>query len=247
MSTSNSQIIIPTPQQFVMFEPDAPDRRDSLKVCPKTGQYLWRDMPVPWVAMWTGELASWPLSLVYMPDGFQITYGDPSQNPYGLAAGLRAARDSMGVLWFKEIPDRVGFGVPQFGQISAKRQRACMVERRCQVCSQPFPDGDEVTFLLSTGKTGADWTGDPFTTQIPPTCPPCIEIALRLCPDMPRRRRSVVYARDFSVTHVKVDVYSEAIQIESRGVEISLNDASMSRALARQALVTINDYDEEHR
>jgi hypothetical protein len=244
---NTGQIIIPQPQEFVLFEPDAPDRRDSLKVCPKTGQYLWNNMPVPWVSMWSGERASWPLSLIYMPDGFQITFGDPTKSPYGLAAGLRAARDDRGVLWFKEIPDRVGYGVPEFGQISAKRQRACMLERRCQVCSKPFPQGEEVTFLLSTGKTGADWTGEPFTTQIPPTCPPCIDLSMRLCPDMPRRRRSVVYAREFAFTAVKVDVYSSDIQVQTRGVEVDLNDAVLARSVAKQALVTIIDYDEEHK
>lgn len=243
----NPVLIVPQPQEFVLFEPDAVDRRGTLKACPKTGQFLWHGVPVPWITMWSGERASWPLSLVYMPDGFHITIGDPTKNPYGLAAGLRAARDSHGLLWFKEIPDRVGFGIPEFGQISTVRQRACMLERRCQVCSRQFPDGDEVTFLLSTGKTGADWTGDPFTTQIPPTCLPCIDITMRLCPDMPRRPRSVVYAREFSLTHVKADVYKEDIEVESRGVELGINDEVMPRALAKQALVTISDYDEEHK
>lgn len=230
----------------LIAEPNAIDRNPSMPICEKTGRPIWKGDIVPWVAMWSGEIASFPVTLCWLGKEFWTTYGDPLSNPFGIEAAIKSARDGNGVLWYKELKGREGFGLPEFGTYQGSRQRACMTERRCQVCGEQFPEGEPTVFLLASGKRGAEWTGDPFSTGTPPTCERCVEIAMKRCPAQAKHPRSKVFVHEYKVVAACVDVINEKIRIESDGEDVDLTDPVLARSLGRYLRVSIIDYDEEY-
>lgn len=129
--------------------------------------------PVPWVTRWTGQTDPSSFRLAMVDGKPHIEYPD----------GL-GIRDQHGVLWMRESLARTG--TPEFSQMSTYRQRASMIKRLCQVCGTKIPDGP-IKWLIANKMlyTYYDQNGNEFTcTLSPPTCEPCIPLALSLCPHL---------------------------------------------------------------
>lgn len=127
----------------------------------------WKDHPVPWVARWTGQKVEEALSISLTREGVHIGYKNGREN-----------RESSGVLWLREGLNRSG--EPEFGQVSAYRQRLSMTRRRCQVCGEHIQE-DVIRWLMGRKQFDISPAGEPLTVS-PPTCSECIPLALELCP-----------------------------------------------------------------
>lgn len=129
--------------------------------------------PVPWVVRWTGEASETPLQVAFEEDRLRLHYADGHENRDG----------DTDVLWQREGIQRSG--VPEFAQLSTYRQRAAMLNRRCQVCGDTIEG--PITWLLggTADLPQLQYTsdGDP-TTMSPPTCEPCVEYSREVCPHL---------------------------------------------------------------
>lgn len=124
---------------------------------------------VPWVTRWTNERPSEPVQITDAGEGkIKLTYRDGLEN-----------RESNGILWTREGLTRGG--KPEYSQVSAYRQRACMNRCRCQVCGRDIPD-KVIPWLFAPGQL-EEHDGRVFTMN-PPTCADCAEVAKALCPHL---------------------------------------------------------------
>lgn len=131
----------------------------------------WRGRLVPYVARWSGEVVDVPYGL----DGAGIRYADETLGD----------RDSLGVLWQRELTNRDG--EPDFGEMHTGRQRRCMRGPVCQVCGEPIVEPSTPWLIPAS-----EWSVGPLTypehlrgrrfTWTPPTCSDCVPVALRQCP-----------------------------------------------------------------
>lgn len=212
---------------------------------PTTGRPVWQGVPVPYVTRWTGEVYDLSLIHLYFRDELIVCYSDPSLNTFGMRAGLRADRDEMGILWYKEAPGRAGWGDPVFRDVHCGRQRECMIDKVCQVCGAPFGD-TTVTFL--TTRVPARGKGGPLVTSRAPACRRCIDVTLANCPPQMRKPRSIIHARSYRPDSVIADVLPGDPQVrnpQTTRVDLELDDERLLRAVAKQMYVCITDYDDE--
>lgn len=133
---------------------------------------VFNGLRVPWVTRWTGDASPQPFQLVSSADLPDlppfVSYPDPRPGDW----------DNHGILWQREANSPTG--EPEFSQVSTIRQRRCMLERRCQVCGDEIPEGP-ITWVMLRIQANVRDDGS-VTTVSPPTCAPCIPIAMRLCP-----------------------------------------------------------------
>lgn len=242
----------------------------TLPIDEVTGRPVWHGLPVPWLVSWSGERWLRPLSVSSVSIGAVmqgggsaeqhathiITLIDPSTHPLGLAAGLKAGRDEYGLLWYESKPGMQDVGEPLFAQVNARRQRACMLEGRCQVCGKPFGD-QPVTWLdsptvldRSTGRHHqALPAGASMSTLTAPTCRTCAAVAMKLCPAQKGERRAFITAHAYEPLHVVADVYAlneHNILVQSgSNTYLTLDSPLRPMALAKQMSVRITDYTEE--
>ena len=117
-----------------------------------------KGLPVPYVADWTGETDSY------------VTH-DSKLNRKVLATG-----------------GRMGTGEPMFGRQNPMRQRQCMMNNRCQVCSNDITE-DYVWFIAGWVPNDANVAAvEPLVPVIeePPLCTPCARYAVQICPGLRR-------------------------------------------------------------
>lgn len=210
---------------------------------PVTGRPVWRGLPVPWLTQWSAEhQTSRQLTFYGLPDGgVMVGYEGAKDKPIGGAlAGLREQRDEVGLLWYEHSPGQ-GEGEPLFAQVHATRQRACMVERRCQVCGSALPSTDATTFLEPD--TEPLRAGKPHTTLTAPCCRTCIPVAMRLCPAQRRRPRVVVSAESYRPHSAYGDLYRlQDGKLTREPSRVPLASDLVSGLLAKQLWIRMIDY-----
>ncbi|MFI9026279.1 hypothetical protein [Streptomyces sp. NPDC053560] len=123
------------------------------------------DIPVPYVAAWTGESVM-HMGLSVQPDGKGLCFAN--EEP--------ADRDHQGVLWAR-LTDAPGTGTPRFPVMHSARQRRAMREMLCQVCAGPASRTSRGWLFLLTHEPA-----DGAVTNKPPLCEPCVGVALGHCP-----------------------------------------------------------------
>lgn len=149
-----------------------------------------RGLRVPWVARWSPEESRWPI----FPDlgGPEVKLAYADQRPGDVV---------LDTLWMREYNDLQGTGLPEYGVVSTTRQRACMLERRCQVCGEQIA-GDVTPYVFPKWVARKERTGKTRLTSTPPTCKTCIPIAMKLCPIL--RKNENVYFEVFAQRPVGV-------------------------------------------
>ena len=126
-----------------------------------------REIPVPYVADWTGESVNCA-GMTVRPDGSGLCYRDEQPSD----------RDYRGVLWAR-MTYAPGEGAPRFPLMHPARQRRAMEKLLCQVCGGPSSKTNRGwLFLLPSGPV------DDVRTTKPPICEPCAVLAMRHCPHL---------------------------------------------------------------
>ena len=218
---------------------------DPLLIDDVTGRPLWKGLPVPWIAWWSGEGNTPPYDdMAWAVDdtGQQhMAYSTTEvyNHPLGWRPAFNAQRDDLGLLWFKLMPDRQDTGTPGFAALHAERQRDCMIGRRCQVCGQHFGPAP-TTFLVAAEAMRVP--GSAFYTMTAPTCTTCIPVAMRTCPEQRKVPRSIVTAHRYEPTYVLCDIYTPTGKQSTE--RLALDDPKLSRALVKQIGIRIHEYDE---
>jgi hypothetical protein len=190
-----------------------------------------RGLIVPWVTRWTSEVRNPALQ--------------PSYNPGtgGLALDFLDEQPSDridGVLWMREGNSR-GEGEPEWKQVSSHRQRACMLDQRCQVCGMKIEDTEIPWLLPASAMDRKTRTG--LTTMTPPTCAACIPIAMRSCPQLGRTKVNAVTVTAYRPWAYFADYVrlEQGRQRHGQG-EIPWNSADLSPIMARQVIVELYAY-----
>jgi hypothetical protein len=104
----------------------------------------------------------------------------------------------------------VGVGEPDLGHQCPIRQRECMSERKCQVCSLPILEDMDLVFL-----------GGPKIKHFwePPLHLTCAVYALQVCPGITRRQgMGVVQARNYELWDRYEFINEEGIPMDVRFV-----------------------------
>lgn len=163
----------------------------------RTGRPLYRGLPVPWVTRWSGEVPTDPDKIYpQISESYaRIAYRDE----------IPSDRDEHGVLWIREGLTRTG--EPVFKAVHSRRQRACWTRRRCQVCGQPFPAGQPLTWIeaVSDGSTIVN-SAEPFVTTAAPTCRACATVAAKMCPHLRGGKIELLEIRRFRPWGVYGDI-----------------------------------------
>jgi len=167
----------------------------STQTTPESALPLWEGRPVPWVTRWTGERIDTPLKVSLGRDGVHLNYEDGQEN-----------RDGHGVLWRREGLTRSG--EPEYSQLNAYRQQACMSRRRCQVCGSKI-DERPIRWLMSRAQLRTGEQGEALTMS-PPTCSSCIPLALDLCPHLKSSPHVILKVLDYEPW----GVYGEGVTVD---------------------------------
>lgn len=186
-----------------------------------------------------GEIRASDLVLAYA-DCKYTPLGMPTDDPHIINTNVRAQRDQFGLLWHRDLPGAQGKGEPQFAGLHTLRQRDCMINHRCQVCSDHFPVGEPVTFLHGKSGLSLDRT-DPIITGTAPTCERCIPVAMRSCPAQRRMPRVIMRARSVQPCEIVGDVYAPW-GVEAIAVKVALDDPVTLRMNCKQLHVRVSDY-----
>lgn len=125
-----------------------------------------KGFPIPWVAEWSSRVG----------DNMELTHG-------GRVVQLNCNC-------------AIGEGVPMLGQQCPTRQRRCMDERLCQVCSLPIY-GDEDVYFVGSLDGNVFWE--------PPLHEQCARYSLQVCPGITRRPGVGVQATRAYTLHDKFD------------------------------------------
>lgn len=188
----------------------------------------WKGRPVPWVARWSGEIAKSPAQVARTPDGQVVVLYERGE-----------LRDDHGVLWISESPTREG--VPEYAQVSAWRQRSCMLNRLCQVCGEQI-ESRLIRWLIDPRQIHT-MSNAATATMSPPTCDGCIPLALDLCPAMKKSHRiaKVLEYRVIGVygTVVRYGPENQPQQTEDVLIEYDRKDYpfAFTQVVARQQVV----------
>jgi hypothetical protein len=77
-----------------------------------------------------------------------------------------------------------GQGRPQFGKPCPKRQRNCMIHRRCVVCGRSFAPTGQVVFLGLAERTTNGAVDTHYVSIEPPAHAECAAYAALACPHL---------------------------------------------------------------
>lgn len=216
----------------------------TLPIDETTGRPVYKGLPVPYIAKWEGEivLTRDTPRLLRMGEWMVVAYGHPEDRASSLAelkTLVARQRDRRGILWWR---DTEGYGedAPLFGQVHTKRQRQCMLERRCQVCARkvkpPFLFfGDTCDLIPPMG------FGEFVIQNAPPVCPTCVPVALRLCPHWtPAHSPVFVEARKYSPDSTLSDVFNPATGMSANKVPLDFRSPHHRVAIAKQLVVKLS-------
>lgn len=181
----------------------------------------WNGHAVPWIARWTGEIADQSIKVSRSRDiPLMVGYEDGNEN-----------REASGILWMREGIGRRG--EPEFGQVSAYRQRLAMTRRRCQVCGEKIQD-EVIRWLVPNRLLHVLPDGRAITISAP-TCSECIPLAMELCPFLKTAEVTTLRVLDYEVWGVMGDV---VVLKDRAGNTVDPGDDVGSRpAFARQMLI----------
>lgn len=174
-------------------------------------------LPVPDVAIWTGEQDP---SLVELRIG-----------PSGIVGGRGTVRQH-GMTFLSLGNQRQGRGRPDFGATSSFRQRRSVTGPRCQVCGRRV-HGDP--YWIVPDEHGWLDNLDPTWTKQPPVCEACAETAPVWCPHL-RHAPHTVTRQPGRLVAVWGDLY-RAGQVRS-GV-VDLDDPARVYVLGRELIVAL--------
>ena len=195
---------------------------------------------VPWVSRWSGERDDDELRIAknLTTGALTLFYEDTADPDHD------ENRDERGVLWARDRQDRSGW--PEFGQVNALRQRACMLERLCQVCGQPITESP-IRWLM--GPQHLYTVQGRYVTMSPPTCERCAELSKELCPHLSTKGSRLLLVQRYEIW----GVYGEAVWFEAgdvvrsdphAGISFANPDHPLSGVLAKQLLVSFTDFTE---
>lgn len=131
---------------------------------------------IPYVTAFANELVAEPIRFEQIEqDLLRLAYRTP--HPTDWVNGILRAR----VLDLRDQPDQRG--PERMGKLNTLRQWRAMDKLLCQVCAEPAANvrTGRVSWLLTEAvfqRTGSD-SGH---TDTPPTCPDCVDDALKQCP-----------------------------------------------------------------
>ena len=195
---------------------------------------------VPWVSRWSGERDDEPLRIAKnLTTGALTLFFEDTADP-----DHDDNRDERGVLWARDRQDRSGW--PEFGQVNSLRQRACMLERLCQVCGRPIGESP-IHWLM--GPQHLYVADGRHVTMSPPTCRGCAELSRELCPHLSTKGARLLLVNAYEVW----GVYGEAVWFEAgdvvrsdphAGISFARPEHPLSGVLAKQLLVSFTDFTE---
>lgn len=148
---------------------------------------------VPFISSWSGEKKG-PMPMVIRRGRKGIGYADERTFD----------RDRYGVLW-ERTPSEPGKGTPQLGKVHSLRQRLCMAELRCQVCSGPADRTSTGVLWLIDTRPGVLLPGEEDTGH-PPVCRPCAQRSVHACAHL-RKAWTAVRVHDYAPMGVKGTLY----------------------------------------
>lgn len=201
---------------------------------------------VPWVTKWTGEQfdpSQHRAHLYRRDEQLYVAYEEEEPADRFLAGRLLNGQGQplpgSDVVWYREGRDKSGS--PLFAQVNGRRQASCMLSSRCQVCGATItPTAAGLPWLFSEAQWQRVLTFD--MTDNPPTCLPCMPVALKLCPHLRSSgarssgAHAAYVARHFAVG-VSGDLYSEeGGGMPERGAAL-FGTTDIDRILAKKLLV----------
>ncbi len=179
---------------------------------------------VPWVTLWSGEVIPTKQTVILpSPDG--LGYASPRSSDF-----------FMGALWHREL-DKPGSGGPVWSQVHGGRQRAAMLEVRCQVCGEKLPATD-IPWLMPA----KEWQGEFATKRItntPPTCEECWSIAEARCPHLREKGFVRFYARSLEPWGYLAGLYHPLVK--RSGLWVRFGEKVVPHIIAKQLIVKIVD------
>lgn len=195
----------------------------------------YKGFQVPWVTRWTEEEPSSAPA--------QVTLDEHGEPVVGYRDGVEF-RDEHGVLWLREGIRRGG--EPQFAQVSAYRQRAAMLHRRCQVCGRRIAER-LIRWLMDPVQLTHLRDGTALTFS-PPTCSSCVDIALNACPHLRSNDRLILSVLEYRIWGVWGDMVrlnpdepEPKVQYAKR-VNISYDRPDLAAAIAKQQIVQLTKF-----
>ncbi|MGS2646071.1 hypothetical protein [Streptosporangium sp. G12] len=182
---------------------------------------------VPAVVAHEGEAVAQHVLFVNHPTGPRLRHASPRPGDWGY--GILRAR--------QKTNNR---GRPIFPKIHARRQWQHIDLGLCQMCSRPALDQDgRWSWLLSDDGKSADQG----YTNAPPTCRGCIPEAIEQCPHL-RKAAAIYTVGGYAPYGVLANLYVPLGELAlplAEGVELTLSDDRIGRALATQLLVRLDD------
>lgn len=141
------------------------------------------------------------------------------------------------VLWMREGESR-GEGEPEWAQVSTHRQRACMLDPRCQVCGVKI-ESTEVPWLLPASAMDRK-SRFGVTTMTPPICETCIPIAMSSCPQLSRTKVTALTVTAYRPWAYFADYVTirNGRPFHGQG-EIGWNTEDLGNIMARQVIVEL--------
>lgn len=181
----------------------------------------WNGAPVPWVAIWTGEMLASP-KVRWTPEGIECS------GPVVQADGM----------WWLSV-EMHHTGTPLFGQTHSARQRRCMRVPKCQVCG--VTDAGPLVFVVPDEKRQRYYWDELGAIINPPTCRPCLEFASTICPHLLSTPPYVEIEspREVRLSHAHGQLVGRNGRPFPDHVLIALDDPDRKFVIGRQLLVSV--------
>jgi hypothetical protein len=186
-------------------------------------------LPVPWVTRREHET---PLPLTDARWVIEKNQWQPDKKKWQLYAS-ELTFDRHGWPWYRELTDLSGR--PMWKQLHANRQRRCMDEIRCQVCSLQITG--RIPWLLPEGEV---MRGEPIITGHAPVCESCLPLAARMCPRISSGGWVACTVGSMQIAGVFGDLWDPYEMTPTQGNFTPLSD-EFGRVIARQRTVVLED------
>lgn len=182
----------------------------------------------PAVVAHEGEALTQQVIFVNHPTGPRLRHARPRPGDWGY--GVLRAR--------QKTNNR---GRPIFPKVHTRRQWQYIDLGLCQICSRPALDHESGrwSWLLSDDGKSADQG----YTNAPPTCRDCIPEAIEQCPHL-RKAAAIYTVGGYEPYGVLANLYVPLGELAlplAEGVELTLSDNRLGKALATQLLVRLHD------